>query len=610
MPQISGVPTLDPVAQPKMSPSEAGRPGAVLSGMGEELEGISLEGLQLEGHIRKAQEHVDNLAARNQLDAAYTEMQNQLAKTQNSRDVPQVLQQAQDNLNEISKRWSESPAALQIQMDADSLRPDMGHIAQMRQIDLLGKEFKVTLDRQGEQFAKAYASARGVGDEAGEKAALAGFTDAVQGGVKTGLMGDIEAQEAVRLFRQGGQELEIKNAIANPDPNVNQSIYDQMNSDPSKFPDVTPEFLDTAKAHALDAKESHIKHQQWADGQMALNVMLRPLIAQHTNPATGKFDGDQALADVAERFEKGDITIWQKEALDGGVKSFSADVDAGLKKQAIKIQDDIIKEFHARQYEKGYRDLEAMRPWLENSGYSELYKGLMNYGDTMQRQDRSEEREERALAKQQWQDDSYQQFVNVQAAMSQGKTFRDDEIYQMAGHGPGKLLPQQVTEALQMVHSYQKDPEYQTAISLLESSLLSPKLPKNATPEQISAFADQEGRNNKQQILTLQRWQKMVEQKPNEDKLKLMKEALAPAVQQQITDQVNQIFGATPVEGKQSFGDVLHSLLTFGWGTPKPRMVTPDAPGTPAPKNGDQKKNAAGDDIIFEGGEWRVLHHQ
>lgn len=106
------------------------------------------------------------------------------------------------------------------------------------------------------------------------------------------------------------------------------------------------------------------------------------------------------------------------------------------------------------------------------------------------------------------------------------------------------MLPQQVTEALHMVHSYEKDPEYQVAIGLLQDSLLSPKLPKDATPEQKGAFAEQDARNNKQQVLTLQRWQKMVEQQPNADKLKLMKDALQPAVQQQITDQVNQIFGS------------------------------------------------------------------
>ena len=37
--------------------------------------------------IKKAQEHVDNLAARNELDAAYAQMQDQLAKTPNSRDT-------------------------------------------------------------------------------------------------------------------------------------------------------------------------------------------------------------------------------------------------------------------------------------------------------------------------------------------------------------------------------------------------------------------------------------------------------------------------------------------------------------------------------------------
>lgn len=597
MPTIPGVPSTTPVELPGMSPRIAGRGGDALADFGVQMEAMVSQQFAIEGHIRKAQEHVDALAARNELDAAYIQMQDDLAKTQNSRDVPEALQAGHDRLNDISKRWAESPAAMQIQMDADALRPSMGHIAQVRQVDLLGKEFKVTINRQGEQLAQTYATSRNAGDPAGEQAALSAFTEAIRGGVQTGLMGDIEAAEAVRLFRQGGQELQIKQAIANPDPNVNQQIFDQMNSDPKAFPDVTPGFLETAKTHAIDAKESHIKHQEWADGQMALNVLLRPLINQHINPGTGKFNADEALGDVAERFRKGDITIYQKEALDGGIKSFGADVESGLKKQAIKKQDDVIKLFHDRRYEEAYKAIEDDRPWFENSGYSELYKGLMNYGDTMQRQDRAEAKQDYALSRQQWKEDSYNTLVSVQNAIAAGHTFKDEELLQMAGHGEGKMLPTEINEAMKLSHSVQKDPDYSAAMDMLRSQLTGPAAPvKGSSPGVYELYSKERSRNNKRQIMTMERWQQLVEQHPNEDKMKLMADALQPAVQQQIGEKLDQLFGAQPKPPSKMelFKGIVSNFLNLGY---VPKVEAPAAPTATKFTEGGKTWNIPASDV-------------
>ena len=127
-----GVPILDPVNKPYMSPAEAGRGGAAIAQMGEGIEEDALDSLNLFNHMHKAQAHVDSLAAGNELNAAVEQAKVNLAKTQNSRDVPAVLKSAQDSLNEISRRWSKSPAAVSIQMDADSLRPHLDEVSQMR----------------------------------------------------------------------------------------------------------------------------------------------------------------------------------------------------------------------------------------------------------------------------------------------------------------------------------------------------------------------------------------------------------------------------------------------------------------------------------------------
>ena len=191
---IPGVPTLDPVNQPLMNPAESGRVGGSVAQLGEAGEDAAYQQQGLNLFIKKAQEHVDTLAARNELDAAYTQMQDQLAKTPNSRDVPDVIQQAQKNVNEISAKWSKSPAAISIQMDADALRPSMTHVGTVRQVDLMGKEFKVTINQQGERLAGEYASGN-------RDAATAAFNASVDGGVSTGLVGDVEATEMKRQFQ-------------------------------------------------------------------------------------------------------------------------------------------------------------------------------------------------------------------------------------------------------------------------------------------------------------------------------------------------------------------------------------------------------------------------
>lgn len=155
MPRIPGVPELDPVNQPTMSPQEASRGAEAVSRLGEEANQSVLSAFDLEMYIKKAQQHVDSLAAQNDLAKVYADTQNQLSKTQNSRDVDGVIQSANENLNEVSKRWSTSPASIQIQQSADSLRPDLSRIGTVRQVDLMGKEFNITLDKQAEILAAA-----------------------------------------------------------------------------------------------------------------------------------------------------------------------------------------------------------------------------------------------------------------------------------------------------------------------------------------------------------------------------------------------------------------------------------------------------------------------
>jgi|HubBroStandDraft_2_1064218.scaffolds.fasta_scaffold73536_1 hypothetical protein len=590
---VPGVPTLQPVEKPYESPQQAGRAGAAVADLAETSTDVADTGLRLEEHVREAQKQVDMLAAQNQLKAAYDQYQVELTKTQNSRDVPGVIKQTQDNLNALTNEWAKSPAFMQIQMYGQSLAPTVQKDGQLHQIALMGEEGKIQLAQQGQTLGQRYAQARAAGDATGEQNALNGFIDATKSLVKTALMGPVEAADIVRKFREQGQELQIRNAISNPDPKVNQAIYDEINSDPKKFPDVTPEQLDALKGHALEAVGAHTRFQEWQQGQQAQDTMLRPLINKWTNPATSQFDEDKALSDVSDQFRDGKLTVTQSDVLTQGIKGYAADKNGAVKQQSQKFQDDVIKAFHDHKYAEADSMLERGRPWLEQNNLGEQYRGLMNYGDTQRREERAEYREDEQLNRQAMQDQSYATFGQLQMGMSQGKLYTDSEILNMAGRGPGKMLPQQVNEAMQMSHSYQRDPTYQAAVNLLAGTF--PMSSKKSPNTEYDAI------QSKRQAMTFEAWQQRVNENPSEDKVKAMEEVLKPAVQKDISDRVNAIFGNPQNTGTSSpFGQfVVDTVLGRS-----PGKTQSSGAGQGTPKDGDTKRNSSGDTVVFRNGHW------
>lgn len=615
MPTIPGVPTLDPVNKPYMSPAEAGRGGAAIAQMGEGIEEDALDSLNLFNHMRKAQAHVDSIAAGNELNAAVEKTKVALAKTQNSRDVPEVLKAAQDNLNEISNRWSKSPAGISIQMDADSLRPHLDELSQMRGISLMGDEFKINLTQQAKTLASAYADSRAIGDAAGESAALGAFSQTVGGGVQTGLIGDAEAQATIQKFREQGQELQIRNAIANPNPEVNQAMYDKINSDPKAFPDVTAENLDVFKAHAQEATESHIKHQEWAEGQMAQNTMLRPLISLHTNSGTGQFDEGAALTDINKQFEDGKISAVQQTVLANGVKAIAADQTVAAKQQSGKMMDDIEKTFNEHKFGEGYKKLEESRPYLERSGLSDEYRSMLRYADQMQREQRTEGREYATQAKRDIAEQSQTTLAQTINKFSQGYVYTDEQLDGMAGNKPGEMTTGDIAVAKKYSHDYQNSPGFRAAVDMISSNLPLGALPHNATPEQRQKYAEDHPREAKIQAETYAAFLEEKNKHPEMDPVAVAREVLKPAVQQVIAGKVNQLFQDAPKpefvdrmrQGQsdfrsgnlgKAFGEDVKNL--FGLGSSEP----PKSEIPIAPKEGDTKKNSAGDPVVFRGGKW------
>lgn len=430
------------------SPAEAGKPGQAIAGLGEVTQGIVDAGVDFEMFKKKAQQHVDSLAAQNDLAKVYADTQNTLSRTANSRDVEGVIRDANKTLNDVSARWSTSPASIQIQQSADALRPDLSRIGTVKQVDLMGKEFKVTIAQQAEVLSGSYAADRGSGGTG--DMALGAFSTAVHGGVETGLVGDVEANEMVRQFRQTGQELQIKNAITNANPEVNTKIYEDIDKHRDMFPDVTQENLDVLKGQALSAFEAHTKQKDWAEGQMALKTQLVPKINQFTNPATGNFDVGAALTDNAERFRKGEITETQSKVLAEGIDSHYAQLQVAVKQEAGKRLNAVDDLLSRHEFGKARAQMSQDEDWFEKNGLSADHMTELRYMSQMETQVRAEAAGARAENRAKWQFDQEQKQYNsgqlagkIQLEIAAGKVYEPMDIKGMEGltdHDKSELI--------------------------------------------------------------------------------------------------------------------------------------------------------------------------
>ena len=589
MPRVPGVPTLDPVNLPLESPGEAGKPGQALAQLGAEANDVALTGLDFDLYLKKAQEHVDSLAAQNQLAKVYADTQNQLSKTQNSRDVADVIQQSNKTLNDVSSQWSKSPASIQIQMSADALRPDLSRMGTVKQVDLMSKEFKITIDQQGEVLGANYAADRAAGGNG--DMALGAFSTAVAGGVSTGLVGSVQAEDMVRKFRQKGQELQIRNGITNANPEVNQRTYDQITNDPKAFPDVTQEQLDTLKGQALSAFEAHTKMKDWAEGQMALQTQLVPKIQQFTNPATGNFDEGGALKDNADRLAKGEITETQSKVLASALESHQAQLQVGMKAEAGKRLDAIDKELSGPNpnFAKAEQDLEVNRPWFENNGFSDDYRAAIRYTQQAQREVRAERASERAegryehmFAREEAQEHSEDQFANVAHFISDGGLLTKSDLYNMSGAGKGKMQTAYVDKAWKMMQAYESQPDFKSALDYIDGSF---KIPKTAT-------ADQAGAMNKKYSDTIEAFQQQVNANPTKSKLEIAHDLVKSSNEELIKSHADAMFGASaPSSGfgaaiKNFFAGPAFSAPTKTDTPPRPKGVPDNYEWNPQGNNG------------------------
>ena len=234
---IPGVPTLEPVDKPMMSPAEAGKPGEAISNLGQASNDAALTGLDLDYHIKQAQKSVDGLAAQNDYAAADARYQEALAKTTNSRDVDAVTAQARSELNDIAKQWSNSPASVDIQMYGDSLLPKVDHLGVVKTIDLQSKEGAVQSEIQLQTLLPQLVTATRNNDKA-QADYINGYINHMYDDLnKKGLMSDADKEIALNKVQIQYRQQLNQSYISSADPKERTAAIAQLNgTDSTKYP--------------------------------------------------------------------------------------------------------------------------------------------------------------------------------------------------------------------------------------------------------------------------------------------------------------------------------------------------------------------------------------
>jgi soluble cytochrome b562 len=232
MPQIPGVPDLQPVDKPSyINPRQAGKPGQAISQLADTSVDIAVTGLDLEAHIREAQKHVDVIAAQNHMKALDDELQIELKKTTNSSQIKDVLDQytgPNGKLHQVVKDFGKSPVAIEIQMSAQGLKPSMDTLGQARQLTLLGQENDANTAIQIKTLLPQLVAAHRSGDVSQENQIRSHVESLYDDAVKNGLMTTADKQLNMDAFQEATQKQINEAAITSANPTERQQAIAQL----------------------------------------------------------------------------------------------------------------------------------------------------------------------------------------------------------------------------------------------------------------------------------------------------------------------------------------------------------------------------------------------
>lgn len=201
MAQIPGVPDIEPV---QANPRAFSRGGEAIAGMGEDIQGIALSGLQIENHIREAKKHVDTLTFSNQANAIVEQTRIDLEKTTDSSQAKTVSDQGIKNLNDLVTQWTKagSPAAPELGLYAQSLTPSLNFAGQQRELKLMAEKLHVETVDQLKTLLPLAVTAHRSGDKSQEQAVFSHVSDIFDNGIQTGLITPSGKKHAMEEFQE------------------------------------------------------------------------------------------------------------------------------------------------------------------------------------------------------------------------------------------------------------------------------------------------------------------------------------------------------------------------------------------------------------------------
>ncbi len=600
---IPGVPTLEPVAKPMMSPREAGKPGMAIAEMADEAGSMALESQGLVAKKREAQMTVDKVAAQNQYAAADEQYQIQLKKTQNSRDIEGVVQQHQDALNDIAKQWGKSPAAVEIQMYGDGLRPRAQHLGDVREIDLMGKEWNAQTDLQLQSLMPQLVSAQRNGDRELSGQILSHVGGLYDEAVRKGLISKDDKDLALSAFRIGVQKQLNEASINSANPAERLQAIAQLKSEGSGPLDLTNLAPGDVSAMRVHAEETNQRLDNLAESQnlnAKLNIMNNAFQAPEFKH---NFEAQQNALEDPKWLQRNGIVDANGTPDMVTAKKLSAEVERErtFRNQEQQDRDEKVIEKYSPSIDENKMsraDIDAL-PDEAHGGISNRARAQMirqwTQNNTLNRQMATMDRQEAARAQQETSDGIK---VDMYSRIASGELVDPLEIRTAPG-----LTKADKTQLLGAIQTAKAEPDFRGAISILNDSIPAAKLPKNATPEQQDAYAKQNARATEDYNETLSAYNAEMKAHPGENKQEAMRKVLQPQVHKRIADMLDQRFGVDSREGlwdQIKEGKIKSYSDLFGAWRDRNKPVTPAT----GPKEGDTKRNSAGDPVIYRGGKW------
>jgi len=230
LPQIPGIPTLDPVAKPYMSPQQAAIPGATTASLAGGVEEISAAGTELEGHILAAQRQLELKQGELALDKHKEQTEEDLGKTSTPDQADEVYENAQKQSVEVLKQYSKDPnvaRALDIKRQQDDI--SLKHVTNVRKTDIITKQTDAADQLKAEKSGQEYIAAKMAG---ADPEALATIRRDVELQLQNSVAYGIKTQEQVDLemhkWDYGVQKGVIVASMYSPNPAVRRQTIENL----------------------------------------------------------------------------------------------------------------------------------------------------------------------------------------------------------------------------------------------------------------------------------------------------------------------------------------------------------------------------------------------